>query len=450
MHKILACLLCCFLSLVSQGQERFIMTDHSKLGAVVKGFSGYQDSPTGKFIYAQIEKANYANGVYRNVIRLWYGEGNNDYINLLYSTYPTEQQALSALHNDNRNGEKHVIVDWDAVSTSSQTISLTGASFYSETFSLQSRKSTRVSKVTSVNRNTTTLETDLNLSFEGLTLTENGFLEGVDAETGLNTSYYSRDSRIISLQGTEGKAWVELCDSPRREGKSVHFKAVTPNDRDIYGEKIRITGSISQLKAVEVVNSVDIYIPCSWKALINSDKAINWLTVQEYWCATAGVPIDGEPQFRMTLGILKKEGKRNKLYFNLKVQDLETTKQADGSWKEKYTDLYEFDDRKSMRFAIPFGQWFNLRTEIVAGDKQNGHFRLVATNKKGQEIIIFDDVCQTVATGYSKPGAKRPYYKNVSPLKLYTSVNTLLMMKGKPLDIYYDNWYYKAQCVDSE
>lgn len=450
MQKVIACFLCCFLSLGLYAQERMTMTDQEQFSAIVKGFSGYQDSPSGKFIYAQIEKANYADGVYRNVIRLWYGNGGNDYINLLYGTYPTEEQALSSLHDDYRIGGKHLIVDWDAVVRSCQTINLTGATFYSEPYSISSKKRQSANKANSLNRVDNRHESELNLSFEGLILNENGLLEGKDVETGLNANYYSRDSRIITLQGVTGKAWVELCDAPKRKGKVARFKAVTPNDRDIYGEKIRITGSINQLKATEVVNSVDIFVPCSWKALTKSDKAINWLTVQEYWCATAGVPVEGEPQFRMTLGMLKKAGKGNRLYFNLKVQDLETVKQADGSWKEIYKDLYELDDREWRKFAIPFGQWFNLRTEIVAGDKQNGHFRLIATNKKGQEIIIFDEICQTVATGYSKPNAKRPLYKNVSPLKLYTSINTLRLMNGKPLVIYFDNWHYKAQCVESE
>ena len=152
----------------------------------------------------------------------------------------------------------------------------------------------------------------------------------------------------------------------------------------------------------------------------------------------------------MTLGMLKKAGKGNKLYFDLKAQDLETSQQSDGKWKEKYTTLYELDDRESRKFEIPFGKWFNLRTEITAGDGKNGHLRLVVTDDKGHEKVVFDEECQTAASGYLKQGANQPFYKSVSPLKLYTSAGMLQYMSGKPLEIYYDNWKYKATCVSED
>ena len=449
MRKFFLLLVCYLVTVCMMAQEQMVVSNDAQFNAIVKGFIGYPASPTGNFLSVQIEKANYSNGVYRNVIRLWYGKGNSDYTNLLYQTFPTEEQALAALHDDNQIGEKRVVIDWDAVKGSSQTISLSGVSFRQENVDWAIVNKSETSNLKTADRKNQSHETELYLSFEGLTLNNNnGLLEGIDAKTGLNTNFYSRDRRIITIRGTTGKAWVELCEAPKRKGKVAHFKAVSPNDHDIYGDKVRITGNINQLKAVELVSSVDIFVPYSWKALTKTDKSISWLTVQEYWCASAGIPVEGEPQFRMTLGILKKAGKNNRLYFDLKVQDLETTHQPDGSWKEKYTDLYELDDRERKKFEIPFGKWFNLRTEIVAGDKQCGHFRLVATDYKGRETVIFDEVCQTVATGYSIPGAKRPLYKDVSPLKLYTSANTLRLMKDKPLEIYYDNWHFKAVCVE--
>ena len=433
------------------GQDWITVADDSQLNAVIKGFSGYNEPPTGRYLSVQIEKANAVNGIYRNVVRLWYGKGKDEYVNLLYNTFPTEDAARAALKSEYNNDGKVLLMDWDAVQGASQTFNLSDVNFKQEQYSRgaslrQSRASRKAASVRKQNRQEQIFE----LSFEGVNLYGSNRLEGLDAKTGLNASFYNREKRIINIQGTEGKAWAEIVKAPRRKGNALHFIAVKPNDKDVAGEKLRVTGSISGLNAVEVVNSVDIYVPRSWKALTKIEPGFTWLTVQEYWCATAGIPVEGEPQFRMTLGMLKKAGKGNKLYFDLKVQDLETTKQADGSWKEKYTTLYKLDDRESKRFEIPFGKWFNLRTEIVVGDSKSGHFRLVATDHKGRETVIFDEVCQTAASGYFKPGAKQPLYKSEAPLKLYTSAKMLQYMKGKPLEIYYDNWKYKAICISEE
>ena len=449
MKKILSIVVLFVFSAALWGQERLMVSDNPQFNEIVKKFSGYPSSPTGKYLSVQIEKANAVNGVYRNVVRLWYGKGNADYINLVYNTFPTESEAKAALKSEIKNGGSIVYIDWDAMIKSSITIDLSHASF-KEVTNKGIANSKSVKRMAGKKPEVKTEEKSFDLSFDGLELDQQRGWKGRDGETGFNANYYSRDKRIVTLQGTEGKSWAELAKAPRRKGDALHFTAAVANDRDIAGDKLRVTGSVSGLNATEIVNSVDIYIPCSWKSLTKIESGITWLTIQEYWCASAGIPVDGEPQFRMTLGVLKKPGKGNKLYFDLKAQDLETTLQADGSWKEKYTTLYELDDRESKRFEIPFGKWFNLRTEIVAGDSENGHFRLVATDQKGRETVIFDEVCQTAASGYFKPGAKQPLYKSVSPLKLYTSAKMLQYMKGKPLDIYYDNWKYKAVCISEE
>ena len=449
MKKILTLLLLLFVSVVLWGQETIIVSDNPQFNAIVKGFSGYPSSPTGTYVSVQIEKANPVNGVYRNVVRLWYDKGSSDYINLVYNTFPTEKEARKAQKEVIENGDKIIYIDWDAVEGSSKTIDLSKATFKEVSIDGQSAKHS-LRRAARVRRKAEKEEKSFELSFEGLILDSQRGLLGIDSRSGFNANYYSHYKRIVSLQGTDGKSWASIERAPKRDGNALHFKAAVANDKDVGGDKLRVTSSVNDLNATEIVNSVDIYIPCSWRALTKIEGGISWLTIQEYWCASAGIPVDGEPQFRMTLGVLKNPGKGNKLYFDLKAQDLETTRKADGSWMENYTTLYELDDRESKRFEIPFGRWFNLRTEILAGDSMNGHFRLVATDHKGRETVIFDEVCQTAATGYFKPGAKQPLYKSVSPLKLYTSVKMLHFMKGKPLEIYYDNWKYKAVCISEE
>ena len=449
MKKIVSFIFLLVVYVALWGQEQLMVSDNPQFNLIIKGFSGFPDSPTGGYLSAQIEKANLVNGVYRNVVRLWYGKGNSDYINLVYNTFPSEAEAKAALKDEIRGAGKVVYLDWDALDGTSKTINLTQTNFKKETVDAETHSGSS-KRLAQKGRLLSKEEKVFELSFEGVKLNGQKGWKGTDSRTGLNTDYFSRDKRIITLQGTTRKSWAELVPAPKRKGNVLHFIAAAANDRDIAGDKVRVTGSVNGLNATEIVNSVDIFVPCSMKALTNIESAITWLTIQEYWCAAAGIPVEGEPQFRMTLGMLKKAGKGNKLYLDLKVQDLETTKQADGSWKEKYTTLYELDDRESKRFEIPFGKWFNLRTEIVAGDRMNGHFRLVATDNKGCETVIFDEVCQTAATGYFKSGAKQPLYKSVSPLKLYTSAKMLQYMKGKPLEIYYDNWNYKAICISEE
>ena len=522
MKRILCIILLSLTHLFVYGQMVMTVSDNEAFNAVVKGFRGYESLPSVFFLSFQIEKANHNGDVYRNVLRMWYGKNPSDYINLLYQTFPTKEIAEASLLSYYQNGEKLLIVDWDAVPFGAKNIDLGHTNFYLKSvdaktipkkgikkenisslytvdirevdkapviekpdgkrtrFTLPNYVSNkqdvkvyinnklqdpqnyiihpskkcvvfkktpkRCSKITVSNAfNLTVVE--YAMSFDGLTLENTRYLKGIDNKTGLNTTYFSFDKHNITFKGTQGKAYVELADPAGYSDLAAHFKALAPNDKDIYGEKVRITGSINHLNAVEIINSVDVFIPRAWNALTQQDNNIDWLTVQEYWCSEAGVPIKGEPQFRMTLGILKKAGRGNKLYFDLKAQDLETTLQSDGSWKEKYKTLYELDDRNSQVFEIPLDEWFNLRTEITAGDANSGHFKLIARLYSGKEIVIFDKICQTFATGYIELETKQPLYTSVSPLKLYTSAKTLQLMKGHPLDIFYDNWSFKAYCI---
>ena len=301
-----------FTSLVAVGQEKIMVSDNPQFNAIVKGFFGYPSSPTGTYLSVQIEKANLVNGVYRNVVRLWYGKGNADYINLVYNTFPTEKDAINGQKEEMRNGERYVYIDWNAMEGTSKVIDLTGATFKEDAKNGQA-KSRSIKRASGSYSDKVKEEKSFALTFEGLSLDSKRGLGGTDSESGFNADYYSQEKRIVTLLGTDGKSWVALEKAPKKKGNALHFKAIAANDRDVGGDKIRITGSVSGLNAVEIINSVDIFVPCSMKALTKIESAITWLTVQEYWCASAGIPVEGEPQFRMTLGMLKKQGKGNKL-----------------------------------------------------------------------------------------------------------------------------------------
>lgn len=524
MKKVFFTLFVSILCAASYGQSKITVSDNDEFNAIVKGFSGYPESPTGSYLSLQVEKANKRRGVYRNVIRLWYGKANNRYVNLLYQVFASEDLAKAALLEEINNDGKVLLVDWDAVKGSSMVISLKNTNFFeletkrvfvraekrdvmydgykpverkveresvveppdgrNKRFTLPNyvkdneiirvyingvlqrpskykvhptkkcivfNRAPKRGKSITISNSITLHEIDFNVSFEGLMVDEGlTSLKGKDMKTGFNADYYSWTKKYITLQGTTGKAWPEIVDAPGREGNALHMKAMGANGRDVAGDKVRITGSVVGLNAVEIVNSVDVYVPETWEMLTESEGGITWLTVQEYWCASAGIPNDGEPQFRMTLGMLKKAGVGEKLFFDVKAEDISTTVNEDGSLNEKRMIVYELDDRENSKFEIPFGEWFNLTTEIVSGDRNTGHFLLVATKENGEKTIIFNSTCQTFATGYLDMNTKQPLYKSESPLKLYTSAKTLQRMNGQPLDIYYDNWNYKALCIEDE
>ena len=197
---------------------------------------------------------------------------------------------------------------------------------------------------------------------------------------------------------------------------------------------------------------MDVLIPIEWAVLQDYENGIDWLTQQEYWCSSAGTPREGYPQFRMTVGMLKNRGKGKKLYYYLKCQDLFTTVNHDGSLDEKYVTLYEVDHRKDEFFPIPLGEWFNVRTEVISGDKETGHFKMTVTTANGKQYVIFDEICPTHATGYDEPDANEALYTSLSPLKLYTSSKILefFQQNNKSFGVYYDNWSFIGRCVNHE
>lgn len=524
MNRLFYSLLLLVPYLALYGQSKITVSENEVFNTIVKGFSGYPESPTGYFISLQVEKANQQGGVFRNVVRLWFGEGINEYINLLYQVFPSEGLAKAALTEEINNDGNVLLMNWDAVKGTSMVVSLKNTHFSEQScksvsamptkmkliqnefltvervaerlsvverpdgknkrFTLPNyvtdaddvqvfvdgkilkpskikvyptkkcivfKRAPKKGKSITISNTVTLQEVIFNVSFEGLTIDEGlSCLKGQDSDTEFNADYYSWTKKNLILQGTAGKAWPEIEDAPGRDSKALRMKAVNANDQDVSGDKVRVTCSVAGLNAVEIVNSVDIYVPETWESLTESEEGISWLTVQEYWCSSAGIPVDGEPQFRMTLGMLKKAGKGERMYFDVKAEDITTKVNSDGSLNEKRTVIYELDDRDNKKFEIPFGEWFNLRTEIVSGDMSSGRFRLVASFNMGNEVVIFDNICQTFATGYMDLNTKRPLYKSESPLKLYTSDKMLQRMNGLPLEIYYDNWNYKALCISDE
>lgn len=304
----------------------------------------------------------------------------------------------------------------------------------------------------SVKYNSEEYEFHFSFSFDNLSFDSNQqVLMGKDGNNEFqNASFFSK-MNYVDFTSTKDKSWSSLVDNPFRPGdKVLRFLAKQTNDRSSNVDKVRIHGNVKSVPAVAFDNSVDVYIPTDWAVLSQYDEEINWLTQQEYWCSSSGSPRDGYPQFRITVGMLKEKGVNKQLYYYLKCQDLFTTVKENGLLNEKYVTLYEKDHRKDHNFAIPLGEWFNVRTIVKSGNSDSGHFKMIVTTQDGKEHIIFDEICPTRATGYDLPGANEALYSSLTPLKLYTSgaILDFFNSKGKSLSIYYNNWEFFGTCVN--
>lgn len=278
-------------------------------------------------------------------------------------------------------------------------------------------------------------------------------LLGKDGDREEQNASFLSSREYVNFTSTVGKAWCILTDNPIHPGDRVlRFLAEKTNDRSSGIDKVRISGNVRTIPAVSFENSVDVFLPSDWEVLRDYPEAINWMTQQEYWCSTSGVPRDGYPQFRMTVGMLKERGVNKELFYYLKCQDLFTTVGLDGSLNERYVTLYEKDHRIDHVFPIPIGEWFNVKTIVESGDLHSGHFTMIVTTEDGVEHIVFDEICPTHATGYDVPNANEALYTSLSPLKLYTSGEILhfFKMSGKSLSIYYNNWNFTGTCINHQ
>lgn len=288
-----------------------------------------------------------------------------------------------------------------------------------------------------------------NLIFQG----DQQRLIGKDGDREEQNASFLSSREYVNFTSTVGKAWCLLTDNPTHSGDRVlRFLAEETNDRSSGLDKVRISGNVRTIPAVSFENSVDVFLPSDWEVLRNFPDAINWMTQQEYWCSTSGVPREGYPQFRITVGMLKEKGLNKELFYYLKCQDLFTNVGLDGSLNERYVMLYEKDHRIDLVFPIPIGEWFNVRTIVESGDMHSGHFTMIVTTADGKEHIIFDEICPTHATGYDAPNANEALYTSLSPLKLYTSGEILQFFKrnGKTLSIYYNNWNFTGTCINHQ
>ncbi len=133
-----------------------------------------------------------------------------------------------------------------------------------------------------------------------------------------------------------------------------------------------------------------------------------WFTLQELW---AGGKVAKYPKkFRITLGLIKPEGRNKPLYLNM-VGDLRAGgPSGHGHWKAVWHST-------NKEYRVPMGEWLDVAIAYRQGDRSNG--RIAMAIKKASEkqyTTVFD-----IQDWTYHPESKKPVpLVDWHPLKLYT------------------------------
>lgn len=219
----------------------------------------------------------------------------------------------------------------------------------------------------------------------------------------------------------------------------------TPNNRvlRLWGvacpdsPKFRIQADFSspvQQGLKEFSCSVRLYVPEAMATLRDYPRAIDWLTVAEFWNDPAWTSReDTEHAFRVTVGIGKNAGVGEDLYFRISTDDFSHTGTgADRKYKQIHLEV-----ERARHFPIPFGQWITLEYHFRDGDQDSGFFHMVAIPEGGER----QEVCALRSTMHSP---RNPDPKGVTywaPIKLYTSMGLAAWMQtqGQELELLFDD-----------
>ncbi|MDZ4198425.1 MAG: hypothetical protein U1E27_03975 [Kiritimatiellia bacterium] len=190
----------------------------------------------------------------------------------------------------------------------------------------------------------------------------------------------------------------------------------------------------------EFTCSVKLYVPETLSALRDYPKAINWLTIAEFWNDPAWTSDEEtEHAFRVTVGIGKDAGTGQDLYFRISTDDFSYT--GTGA-NRKYKQIH-IEVIRATHFIIPFDQWMTLHYYFRDGGYNasdgtpGGHFSMavVPEGEESQEICSIDSTMHSPAN----LAPKGVTYWN--PMKMYTSRTLAAWMQsqGKELELFFDD-----------
>jgi hypothetical protein len=161
-------------------------------------------------------------------------------------------------------------------------------------------------------------------------------------------------------------------------------------------------------------------------AIEAQSQPVNWLTIAEFWNNQAAE--DGT--FRVTLNLVKESGTNKPFNFGLKAD-----KQPDGG--TGWTDVWNAAGEGESPVRVPLGEWFTLTITVIEGDATSGRVIVRMTDGEGVVHTVGDITNWTYSPDGNPDG-----FKDVNPLKLYTSGELMCALKaeGLPLEIWWDDF----------
>ena len=155
----------------------------------------------------------------------------------------------------------------------------------------------------------------------------------------------------------------------------------------------------------------------------------HWLTIGEFWNNLA----NEDYPFRITLGALPHAG--DGLVLTLKADKRETN--ADGSYT--WVELWDEPEPKA-DFEVPIETWFTLHLSIIEGDETSGRTTLSRVLDDGSLETLIDVI--GVTQHPDEPESSRDGFKDINPIKVYTSGHLMCGLKraGLPLEIWWDDF----------
>ncbi|MBN1672345.1 MAG: hypothetical protein JXR37_14995 [Kiritimatiellae bacterium] len=175
----------------------------------------------------------------------------------------------------------------------------------------------------------------------------------------------------------------------------------------------------------EMTSRMKLFLHPNFRVLEQMEQRLTWLTLKEYWTN----PDWGQnlPHFRISLGLAKKAGVGERLYWHL--DSTRTVRHA----------LYWRTDTHDRRIWVPIGEWFTLTVYYRQGDAASGRFRIRITYADGREQELFDVTNWTMSPDNPDEQTGMAFW---NPMKLYAHEKTFSYIRDNagPATVYWDDW----------
>ncbi len=273
------------------------------------------------------------------------------------------------------------------------------------------------------------------------------FATGAPTEWGKNQRL-NEDPRLgnfgFNLDTTGNGAHISIIDDPTRSGQGKVMRFYLQYGSSIKGRvQTNVYGNAVDMN--EVTSVVKMYIHPDMAVLKNMPEAIDWLTIQELW-TNAVWGAKGE-NFRMTLGLAKKSGSGQELYFQLHADEAGTG--GETFWSCQTTPGYSKTTNPAnlncnpTGTKVPIGEWFTLTTYYKKGVQTTGRLKAKITLADGTVQPLFD---LTGWTMHPTDVSRQTGLTQHNPHKMYTNLTIVDYVRthtpSQAMIIYWDDWRY--------